>query len=276
MDIEYTLFVDESGQAGITKVRSGGSGGATPYMALGAALVPSLVADDVTAKLSKIAAKFGKPSLHCTELNHSQKVYYARTIAKEKVLFFGVLSLKATLGRYKDEIKGDPKRYYNKCAQYLLEKVGRFMALNDIDADRLSVCFEEGNFNYTALRSLVSKCRENPIYEDTRFLSRIEPMSIYAAPKGKAPLLQLGDLAAHALFRCADKSKTNYDIPEPRYLHELHRKFFSNPETGKIEGYGIKAVHELRDVKLDKDVHALIDSLSGPKKTKIVGRDGRT
>ena len=99
-------------------------------------------------------------------------------------------------------------------------------------------------------------------------------MSIYATPKEKAPMLQLGDLVAHALFRCADKSKSNYNIPEPRYLCELHRKFFSDPETGKVEGYGIKAVHELRNVKLDKDVRALVEGFTGQKRTKIVTASG--
>lgn len=261
LEVDYTLFVDESGQAGITKIRSGEGGGATPYMTLGAALVPTSAAAEINAALEKIAAKIGKPTLHCKDLNHTQRVYYARSIAEERILLFGVISLKSTLGWYKDTIKGDSKRYYNKCAQFLLEKVGRFMSTNDIAASRLSICFEEGNFDYPALRSLISKCRQNPQNAETKFLSRIEPMSIYAAPKADQPLLQLGDLAAHALFKCVDKTYGNFGIPEPRYLCELQRRFFSDPKTGRVEGMGNKTVHSLDAVKLDADIHQFIDGM---------------
>ncbi len=264
MHVDYKLFVDESGQAGINKIRAGEGSGATPYMTLGAALVPSIVADETTDALAKIATKFGKPALHCKKLSHAQRVYYARTIAKQRILFFGVISLKSTLGWYKDTIKGDSKRYYNKCAQLLLEKVGRFMSMNDIEAGRLSICFEEGNFDYPALRGLISKCRNNPKNQETKFLSRIEPMSIYAAPKADEPLLQLGDLAAHALFKCVDKTYGNFEIPEPRYLCELQRRFFCDPKTGRVEGMGIKTVHSLDAVKLDADIHQLLDGMVNP------------
>tara|TARA_R100000687_G_scaffold46303_1_gene37317 strand:- start:158 stop:322 length:165 start_codon:yes stop_codon:yes gene_type:complete len=41
-------------------------------------------------------------------------------------------------------------------------------------------------------------------------------------------------------------------VVEPRYLNELRRKFYSNPKDGKVVGWGVKAIHKLGDLKLDK------------------------
>ena len=262
----FTLYVDESGEAGINKIRTEESGGASPYMTLGAALVPNSRATHISEELAAIAVEMAKPSLHCSQLKHAQLVYYARSVSRMQVLLFGVISRKSTLGWYGEVIEGNSARYYNKCAQYLLEKVGRFMSANDIDASRLSVCFEEGNFDYPALRGLISKCRSNPENPETKFLSRVEPMSISAVPKGDQPLLQLGDLVAHALYKCVDKTPRNYNIPEPRYLKELTDCFFSDSRTGRIEGFGIKSVHRLSELQLDPDVCDFIAQMKAVSK----------
>ncbi|MEM7059956.1 MAG: DUF3800 domain-containing protein [Pseudomonadota bacterium] len=263
MPTKYALYVDESGEAGIGKVRSSKQTGASPYMALGGVLVPQGLENTLKTQLDEIARKFGKAHLHCNKLSHAQKVFYSRQIAKQKVLLFGVISLKETLGWYKDEIGGDSSKYYNKCAQYLLEKVGRFMSTHGVESSDISIFFEEANFNYGAMRRLISKCRETPIRRETRFLRRIEPYAIAAAPKSEKPMLQLADLSAHALYQCANKSNLNYEIPEPRYLRELQSRFFSEADTRKVVGYGIKAVHRLSEVKLDRDIQTLLTDLKG-------------
>lgn len=258
---KYTLFVDESGEAGIQKVRTDKSGGASPYMTLGAALVVNQDQGGIRLELEKIAEKFGKNDLHCANLKHAQKVYYTRSLKSVRFLAFGVISHKSTLGSYNQKISYESKRFYNKCAQYLLEKVGMFMEINKIAPDDVEIVFEEGNFDYSALISLISKCQENPIQPDTKFLGRINAFKIRKKPKSEEPLLQLADVIAHSLYKCVDKSAANFQIPEPRYLSELRIRFFSHPETGRIEGCGIKSVHDLKQLALDADIYAFMDSL---------------
>ncbi|WP_018688110.1 DUF3800 domain-containing protein [Ahrensia kielensis] len=259
--MKYTLYIDESGEAGINKVRTDTSGGATPYMTLGACLVPSSYENKIADRLARIQEDLNRSHLHCSELSHPQKVYYARTIAKEKFLCFGMISEKRTLGAYSQAIEGDSTKYYNKCAQYLLERVGLFLKMKDIEADDVSIFFEEANFNYSALMTLINRCQENPINEQTKLLRRIDHLKIRTSPKGDKPSMQIADLVAHSLFKSVDKSKANFHIPETRYLNELRTRFFNCPETAKIINFGIKPVHKLPELKLDDDVHLFFKNL---------------
>lgn len=243
-------------------MQSNSSAGASRYMTLGAALVPKPYESDICNKLRDLASLFKKSDLHCSKLTHNQLVRYSRTVSDFKVLLFGVVSLKATLGAYKEDIGSDDKAYYNKCAQYLLERVGYFMANNNMDQAQLSVCFENGNFNYDALRGLISKCRRNPIHENTKYLSYVNPEYIKSCEKSESPLLQLGDLVAHAIYRCFDDDPSHFGVKEPRYLYEMRKRFFSNPLDGKVCNYGIFPVHKLDKVKPDPVIRTFFQNLS--------------
>ena len=262
MKQQYTLYVDESGSPGIKNVSTGGSAGASPYMTMGATLIPNVKCQDVLKCIQEITKKVNKKDLHCNKLNHSQIVYFARTISTQRLKIFGVISRKETLGSYSEEIEHNHAFYYNKCAQFLLEKVGLFMEVNNISEDQLTICFEKGNFNYPALRGLIGKCRKNPFRPASRYLKHITPNSIIVKEKEEEPLLQTADLVAHALFKCVHKEDRNFHIPETRYITELRKCFFSDEDSGKIEGYGIKAVHYLSDLTLDDDVFEVINNLN--------------
>jgi len=256
----YTLYVDESGDAGIGKIRGEGNGGACPYMTLGAVLVPDHMRDDLCKTLENIATTFGKEDLHCSNLGHEQKVYFSYAMAKERILLFGMISFKETLKEYKGAIGGDSKLFYNKCAQYLLECVGEFMRTNKIPSEDLSVCFEEGNFDYRKMRGLIAKCQEKPVFPKSKELKFLDVNKITARPKKEEPLLQVADLVAHALFRCVDGK---YDVVETRYLEELHKRFYCDVKTKRIEGAGLKSVHLLSKLELVPYVYEVIDGLRG-------------
>lgn len=257
----FSLFVDESGDSGIGKLRTTTTGGSSPYMTLGAALIPNKKRNEMEGVLSRITAKFGKKSLHCNQLSHLQKVYFAKVIAGLNIRLFGLISRKETLGGYWGIIEGSNKKYYNKCAQLLLEKVGKYSKYKGLNSGDISIYFEDGNFNYTSLWALISKCRERPLHKETEFLKQIEPMSICAAAKDQQPLLQIADLVAHALYRSVDKTPGNFGITEPRYLQELEKVFASNPADGRVEDFGIKCVHCVGDLGLDDETQSVINSL---------------
>jgi hypothetical protein len=260
--MKYTFFADESGQSGIKVLRSSGGGGASRYMTLGGALVPNGEIERIGECLASLAQLFSRPDLHCNKLNHNQTVRFAKEAASLRIKLFGVISLKETLGDYKDAIRGDDKYYYNKCAQYLLERLGHFMSTKGISEDDLSIHFEKGNFNYAALRSLISKCRANPFWPATRFLQQVNPQSILTSTKSQQPLLQLGDLVAHALFRCVDDGPTTFGVVEPRYVRELRKSFFSDDETGLVCGFGIHPVHTLEEISATSEITAFLKQLS--------------
>ena len=107
----YTLYVDESWDSATSKIRTVNSSGASPYMVLGAALVQADDASDILESLSKIQEKISKDRLHCNELNHYQKRFFARGIADCETKLFAVISHKQTLGTYQAQIGADTWRY---------------------------------------------------------------------------------------------------------------------------------------------------------------------
>ncbi|UYY78664.1 DUF3800 domain-containing protein [Sphingomonas sp. R1] len=197
-------------------------------------------------------------NLHCSNLDHFQKLHFIRRLSKHKKRLFGVISYKKTLGGYKDAIDDNHKLYYNKCAQYLLERVGSFMKENDIPSNNLNIVFEEGNFDYDKLRGLLYTCQRNPKHPNTALLSHIEVENISVKAKPEEPLLQMADLVAHALYKCVDKQDKNHFISEPRYLRELSPRFFGDPKTRSVAGAGLYLVHKIDDLDLDPEVKEVI------------------
>jgi len=259
--MNYTFFVDESGQSGIKKIRGPEGGGSSRYMTLGGVLVPNIIRDDLRRSLQSLAEEFKRKELHCNKLGHNQIVRYSQELSKHQVLLFGVISLKETLGWYGDEIEGSEKKYYNKCAQYLLERLALSMKLKGILEDEVSICFEEGNFDYNGLRGLVAACRRDPRRPATKNLTLINPNSIFARPKDEEPLLQTADLVAHALFRCVDDGPSTYGVFETRYIDEMRTRFYGDEETGLICGSGLFPVHKLKDIGADQNVFDFLEVL---------------
>ncbi|MFC6489925.1 DUF3800 domain-containing protein [Nitratireductor sp. GCM10026969] len=261
MQDRFTIFIDESGEAGIEKVRSASSVGASPYMTLGASLIGNRSRKAIEDTLDKIGAEIGKSPLHCSQLKHYQLLHFVRQITQQKMRLFGVISRKATLGSYKAAIADDSSMYYNKCAQYLLERVGWFMEAREILPENLDIIFEKANVDYERMRNLLWTCQSTPKHPHTKKLQHIDIRNIAIKKKSEEPLLQLADLVAHALYKCVDKQDKNFGIPEPRYLRELAPHFFGHPETQSVVGAGLYCVHSTRDLKLASEVEEVFNSM---------------
>lgn len=257
----FTIFIDESGEAGIGKVRSESSSGASPYMTLGASLISNQSRKAIEDKLDKIKHEIGKKSLHCSQLKHYQLLHFAREITQQKMRLFGVISRKATLGSYKATIADDSSMYYNKCSQYLLERVGWFMETRKIPPRNLDIIFEKANVDYEKMRNLLSICQSNPKHPNTKRLQNIAIPNIAVKDKSEEPLLQVADLVAHALYKCVDKQTKNFGITEPRYLRELAPHFFGHPDNQTVVGAGLYCVHSTRDLEMDSDVEEVLNNM---------------
>ncbi|WP_157831887.1 DUF3800 domain-containing protein [Thalassospira marina] len=248
--MKYTVLIDESGNPGIKKIQTEKEAGASPYMTMGGVIIKDSSKEDLKEVIRSFTDEItNKGSLHCSSLSHEQKVRYSQVLATLDVVIVGVISKKSTLGGYRDQIAGDHKKYYNKCAQYLLERVGMYLGRNDISPNDVSIVFEDGGFNYSGLRGLVRSCQRNPIQENSKFLRNINVQKILATEKKNEPLLQLADLVAHALYRCVDGGRLG--VLEGRYLEEIKPRFFACPEGKTVLSYGLYPVHTIDQLGLD-------------------------
>lgn len=261
MQDRYTLFIDESGEAGIERIRSSSSGGASPYMTLGACLIPNDRLDFYRALVGNVRADIGKPTLHCSKLRHYEIVHFARSVVKDKIRMFGVISKKSTLGTYRSDIEGDSSKYYNKCSQYLLERVGWFLESREINAENVDIIFEEANIDYEKMKNLLRACQRNPRWKNTEKIKNISVDKITTKKKTEECLLEIADLVAHSIYKCVDKYEKNFGIPELRYVRELSGRFFGHPETKIVVGAGLYCVHSIENIELDADVKEIVAGL---------------
>lgn len=246
--MSYTFYIDESGDAGIKKIRTGNAGGASPYMTMGGVLIPDSLSQGLEKNLDELKASISlRTDLHCKSLTHEQKVRFSQFLGQQNVTCFGVISLKSTLGSYNN----NSGYYYNKCAQYLLERLGIYLETqNNISPNEVKIIFEHGNYEYQKLKGLIATCQRNPIHPNTAYLKNIDVNLISSEVKDEKPLLQLADLVAHALYKTVDGGTRN--VTEQRYLKEIKSSFYS--QDGKIIGKGLYPVHSIYELKLEPEI----------------------
>lgn len=256
--MKFTVFIDESGEAGIAKIRDGTSRGASPYFVLGAAVFQPEAENSARQTLDAFKKKIGKTNWkHATDLGHSEKVLLARSIGNLQVRLFALISNKATLGDYKETIDSDPQKFYNKCVSYLLERVCAYLIAAGAKADEIKVTLERRNHDYDRLIRYIGKVKENPLNPASISLRILNPFSITTKAKGEEDLLEIADFVAHAVYQLGNKIPSNYEIPEPRYFQELSSRF-AGDNKGVVTGAGLKCIHSLEQLKLDFDVEKIV------------------
>lgn len=258
--MKCSVFIDESGDLGIKTVRSDGKPGASPYFVMAAAVMPQATAIHARKLLDDVEAAIPKTWAHATDLNHSQTVFFARSASRINARYFAVVSRKATLGDYADEIEWNPHKFYNKCAHYLLERVGKYLSISGYDSQEPDVIFEDRNHNFDTLIRYIGKIKENPGHENALYLRHFNPFGFVTREKKEERLLKFADLASYSVYQCVNKTPSNFEIPEPRYLQELSSRFGCDGK-GVILGTGIKCIHSLESLALDADIGRTLQSL---------------
>lgn len=244
--MKYTLYVDETGDTGLNKVRNDiESKGASPFLVFGGALIPETRSAELRDLLKNIRTDLVKKELHCAKLKHAQIAKYAREVRdKAGILLFAFVSKKETLGGYKKQIEGpgQDQKFYNKCVLYFLERIGHWMLENDIGPHELDIVFEQRDgHDYQKLRNYISTVQGRPNDNRSRyFLEPILAQRIRSVPKKDEELLEFADLVAFAVSAAINPSRANFGVPEQRYLRELKSRFFCDQTTGVIGEYGLK------------------------------------
>ncbi len=150
--MSFTIYIDESGDAGISKIASPQSGGSSPYFVLGAVVCQPTAEIHAKNAISLARETFGKKKWkHATQLGHFERVYLARELGRLPVRYFAVVSNKHTLGDYGSDIEWDPHKFYNKCIVYLLEIICSYLSNVVFSENDLRVVLERRNHNYDRL-----------------------------------------------------------------------------------------------------------------------------
>ena len=257
--MQFNIYIDESGDAGLKRVRTATQKGASPYLTLGALVCQPSAEIHIRNTLDMFKNEIGKKKWkHSTDLNHAQLVFFGRSLGRLPVRYFGVISRKSTLDGYRDQINSDPDKFYNKCAKYLLETVFAYISKYIDSTDDVRVIFEERNHDYDAMRRYLRSVADDPQHPRAKVLSNLNVFAISAVPKKEEELLLVADYVAHALYQCTNRTPQNFGIPEPRYFREICSRFGAD-QNGQVINHGIKCIHNLKDLGLDIDVEETIE-----------------
>lgn len=233
--------------------------GASSYLTMGAVLVPNKIEGKIRSSLEETCEVLGVTQLHCTDMSHPQVSYFTREIKKLRILCFGVISKKSTLGAYKEMIEGDDQAhdYYNKCAQYLLELVAQFIADKGVTSEDVHILFEKKRgHDYSRLGRYLKAIAAKPIDSRAAKLAHLAPYQIDAKTKDEESILALADAVAYTLHKAFCSENNKLGLTEQRYLRELKGKFHSCDQTGKIANHGIKFIKGPVEMGLKADEFA--------------------
>ena len=106
--MKFTVYIDESGESGIGKIRGDGTRGASPYLVLSAAVIPFNEQDSAREVLKNAEAKIPRKLKHATDLIHFQKLYLCKQLSGVNMRMFASVSYKRTLEGYAEKIDWDP------------------------------------------------------------------------------------------------------------------------------------------------------------------------
>lgn len=241
----YTLFVDESGDEGISNIRTKTNPrGSSPLFFLGALLVSD---DDVRAirnRLSLLEAEIGR--LHCSQLSHDKVVYFCKLIAQLPIVCFGLISDKSGLYETGYIRQASPERFYNKNVKYLCEKVGEACSNRTIEANKL-VFEKKANKDYNKLSNFLRTVRTTPFYPQSRNLMHVAVQNTEARDKADESILAIADALAYSLFKASVPNR--FGFTEHRYLTEMKDVFYN--VEGCISGNGIVTVRSFASLSID-------------------------
>lgn len=90
--MKFSVYIDESGEAGISKIRGSGKPGASQYLVLGAVVCAPTAEVHLKNMMEEFRRTIRKQSWrHATDLGHFEKVFLAREVNRMPVRLFSVV-----------------------------------------------------------------------------------------------------------------------------------------------------------------------------------------
>jgi hypothetical protein len=258
----YTILIDEAGDVGLKDVKPDPSYGPTQYFCACATILDEDNRAQIEDTLGSLP--FFDEILHASRLGHFEKILLARTISRLPVGMFGLVSNKLSLLEYLPDASRTPTHFYNKCLQYLLERVGYALGKLGIPASDVRIRLEARAQKYSSLLSFIDSIQRNPLDHRSIALRNVDRFSITAVKKTDDACMPISDFGAHALFTAVRRDARAFGLSEARYLYECRDRFLAGKD-GSIIGHGIKAIHSLQDLALPGETAAFFRELKNSK-----------
>lgn len=263
----YLAFIDESGDDGLEKFREpGNKGGSSNWLVVSACLFRQIHTLDAVRWRDEISSKMvdrKKRELHFTNLNHSQKVVAAQTIASKPLRAMSVLAAKRPIPK---GIYNEKNQLYFYMTRYLIERLSwlcRDMRPRAPEGDgRVAITFSRrGGMSYDAFRDYLRRLKASGDQEVNIHWPVIDIDGVDAKDHSSSASLQLADAVASSFAAAVEPNI--YGNCELRYAEIL--KPITYQRRGNFLSYGVKAVPPPRDCGLSEEQWNFIELFGGKR-----------
>lgn len=254
----YVAYVDEAGDDGLQKIKTGAERGATEWMIMSAVLVKVEREKEVLQWAKEILQKLNQHQLthiHFQRLGSARKEIACSELAKLPVRIFTLISHKRNMQGYKN-IRAEKAKvnrtawFYCWISKLLLEHVTEYCASRsqrDYGEQRIvRVEFSDrGGVNIDDIRAYYKyigdqSCR-GMLFNNKFDLdwSVIDPAGMYIYPNKDRAGLQLADISASAFFTGLELSKEGTTKPQ---FAKLLLPRLCRDRKNRIYGFGVKVM----------------------------------
>jgi hypothetical protein len=231
MEFTHIAYIDEAGDEGFGKIASGGKGGQSQWLLLGAAIVRHDGDKKLPAWRNDILKRFPEKKsrdLHFRHLKHEQKVVVCQEIAIRQIRSCVTFSNKATIPQNPwVAVFKQPGYLYNFLTRWLLERVTVFCSEDaeklNLPIPRLKVVFSRRrNTDYQNMHDNMKLMRDGQ--EKIRPVRSInwrifDPADIVVESHEQWAGLQMADAITSAFFNGVEAN--GYGNYEPDYANIL-------------------------------------------------------
>lgn len=254
--VGYIAYVDEAGDDGLQKIKTGTERGASEWMVMSAVLVKAEREKEVLEWAKQIIQKLNQHQLahiHFQKLENEKKEIACSELAKLPIRVFALISHKRNMQGYKN-IRAEKAKvnrtawFYCWMSKLLLERVTKYCGSRtrrDYGEQRtVRIEFSDrGGVNIDDIRAyykyIGDQSRLGMLFNSTFDLdwSVINPTDMHIYPNKDRAGLQLADISASAFFTGLELSKEG--TTKPQFAKMLLPRLCRDRKN-KIYGFGVK------------------------------------
>jgi hypothetical protein len=263
MPVTYVLYIDESGDTGLDKVKPGSPGGATEWLVLSGYLVAAEHDSKLVSWVQDVQAEIRnkRRNIHFNKLLPFKKSLICAALAKKDARCFLVMSNKRNVQGYQNKKLGEERSWlYWWLTRLLLERVTdhceRATPVKQRGIDKLRIVFSRrGGLSYDDLKSYLELLRYQSVNRllyltagDLKW-SMIDVKEILVLDHYQRAGLQLSDIIAGAFYESVECNRGAIEHCDPSYA-KLLKPLVAGSAKGLVMNYGVKTMPNLWEMEL--------------------------
>ncbi|MFS4438228.1 DUF3800 domain-containing protein [Paracoccaceae bacterium GXU_MW_L88] len=251
MAYSYNVYIDESGDDGLSKFRQpGGKGGASHWLVIGACIVRASRDLELVELRDKIRAeckpKSKRRDIHFKDMTHSQKRRSCQIIGGSPLRFSCVLGYKNTP---EASTFTEKNQLYFYLTRFLIERVSWFCRdyrpiVKEGDGRAKIVFSRRGGLSYDGFKEYLERLKKD---QNCRIhWPAIDISAVDAQDHSKLAALQIADFGVSAIASAIEPDL--YGNVEDKYINEISKNIYQR--HGNYMSYGLKFLPDIDSVSL--------------------------